>query len=211
MKYKKNITGQKFNLLTVVKYSHTKKGHGSYWECVCDCGGIAVVRIDSLRAGSPKSCGCLTRKWQKTGNANRTHGKSKTRVYSQWLGIKRRCLNKNYKDYQHYGGRGIKFCKRWTHFENFYKDMGGCPPEYTIERIDNDGDYKKSNCKWIHKSKQNLNKRTSIVITFNGQTKCLSQWAKYLDINYSTLHKRIRYSGKSHTEILGEIYEYKNL
>lgn len=205
MEYKEDITGRTFNLLTVLRYSHIKKGHGSYWLCQCECGNKTTVRIDGLKSGHPKSCGCLSDKWRATGNANRTHGKTKTRIYQQWRGMKGRCFNENNQDYKHYGGRGITVCNRWLKFENFFEDMGECPKDYTIERINNDGKYEPSNCKWIHNKRQNRNKRNSFMIKYKGKNQCLAAWAEHFKINYYTLHKRLRYSGKAHVDIFKEL------
>ena len=208
MNYKKDITGQKFNLLTVLKYSHTEKGHGSYWLCVCECGNKKTIRIDGLKAGQPRSCGCLQKKWVSSGRANRTHGKSTTKIYKCWLRMKSRCFDKKNQDYKHYGNRGITVCKRWFDFETFAKDMGAIPSnKHTIERIDNDGNYEPRNCKWLENTEQNKNKRNSIILSYKGKTQCLKEWSKYFGVNYSTLHKKIRYSGKDYMTIFQKLSE----
>lgn len=201
MKYKENLVGQKFNLLTVQSHSHTPKGRGSFWVCKCDCGNITTVRIDGLKSGHPKSCGCLSDKWAATGNANRLHGKTGSGVYRAWQSMKSRCLNKKNKDYRYYGGRGITVCKSWLKFENFIRDMGEPLKNFTIERKNNNKGYSPGNCTWLHKSEQNNNKRNSIILKYKGKKMSLKQWAEFFNINYSALHKRFRYSGKTHIDI----------
>jgi hypothetical protein len=114
------------------------------------------------------SCGCRALEVRsKIGRANRKHGESKcgsadnqpSREYRAWTGIKERCRNPNNKDFAKYGGRGIKVCERWNKYENFLIDLGRCPPGYSIDRIDNDGDYETSNCRWATLSEQNRNRR----------------------------------------------------
>ncbi len=113
------------------------------------------------------------------------------RIYHK---IKGRCLNINDAAYNNYGGRGIKMCERWLEsFDNFYEDMGARPSkDYSIDRINNDGDYCPENCKWSTKLEQNNNKRNNIQLTFNGKTQNISQWATELNMNQLLIGKRLR-------------------
>lgn len=154
-----DIAGQKFGRLTVIKYAGEYK-----WVCKCECGIMRVVKSSRLRTGNTKSCGCL-RKDFVVGRFT-IHGQSslngkKTLTYNTWVGMKQRCNYSKHVGYKNYGGRGIKVCKRWAKFENFYKDMGERPEGTTIDRIDNDGDYKTSNCRWATRKEQSLNKSNS--------------------------------------------------
>lgn len=180
-----NLKGQKFGNLLVLKLLATsKKGERTTWVCKCDCGKILNVRASNLRSGNSSSCGC-----SKDGNP--THGKSKTKEYKVWKKMKERCLNKNCKEYEYYGKRGITICSSWDKFENFLKDMGELPGlGYSIERIDVNKSYEPSNCKWIPKSKQSRNKQNTIRLTHNGKTKALIDWAEELGVPYSALRAR---------------------
>ena len=140
--------------------------------------------------------GCLDeltdRKDKKTGKFIKTHGMCGTKIHKSWAAMKERCCNKNCKSYYNYGGRGITVCPEWLEFENFYKDMGDMPEGLTLDRIDNNGDYNKDNCKWSTKKEQQNNRRQNHCLTFRGKTKNIMQWSEELNINYHTLYKRIR-------------------
>lgn len=126
---------------------------------------------------------------------NKTHGMSKTNFYRRWKAIRSRCNNHNTWDYKYYGGRGIKVCKEWDLFENFYKDMF---PSYkeglTIDRIDNNRGYYRENCRWVTKKQQCYNRRSNIYLTFNGLKKTIMEWSldNSISIKYSTLYARFR-------------------
>jgi hypothetical protein len=125
-----------------------------------------------------------------------THGHSKdrkiTKTLASWRNILTRCFNKNRSDFDRYGGRGIKVCKRWHEFENFLADMGERPEGMTIGRINNDGHYCKSNCRWETSIQQAGNKCNSNLLTVNGITKTVSRWASDLGCNYHTIEGRLR-------------------
>lgn len=120
------------------------------------------------------------------------HGLSDTPIHNTWMDMNRRCYKKYRKDYQRYGGRGIKVCKEWRYsFEQFYKDMGDKPDGCTLDRIDNNGNYNKDNCKWSTIREQSINQRKSLYIEYNGETKNLKIWSEELGINYHNLWKRL--------------------
>lgn len=121
-----------------------------------------------------------------------THGGSKTKLYKTWRNIKNRCNNQKDKDYAKYGGRGIKLASEWYDFANFKADIGLRPsPGHSIERIDNDGPYSKENCVWATAAQQGRNKSSNRLITYNGVTKCLTDWALYMGLKVETLKGRI--------------------
>lgn len=155
-----DITGNKYNMLTVLRYDHSSDDKGrSYWLCKCDCGNEKVILSDSLKNGNTKSCGCLKKQ------NNQTNGLWNTRIYNIWRNMKGRCYNpKSYKNYKHYGGRGIKVCDEWLNdFKSFYNwsITHGYRDDLTIDRIDVNGNYEPSNCRWITMQEQNRNKRSN--------------------------------------------------
>lgn len=146
------------NILPLMKFGRWSiigEGFAKYhMHCVCECGTVKDVYTSALVNGTSKSCGCLHKE------KVTTHGYNGTRTYKSYNSMKERCLNPNHQAYEFYGGRGIKICDRWLEsFENFLEDMGERPVERTLDRVDNDGDYTKMNCRWATKSQQNKNKR----------------------------------------------------
>ena len=138
-----DLTGQKFNFLTVVKRGEDWYGPSGRrtirWECRCICGNLTSVRRYDLLKGNTQSCGCYNKK--RVTETHTTHGQSTSREYRIWIGIKYRCLNPDIKGNKRYAGRGIQICKRWLEsFDNFYDDMGPAPDDsYSIDRKDVDG------------------------------------------------------------------------
>jgi hypothetical protein len=205
----KDITGLRSGRLVAVNVSRKKKGHGCYWLCRCDCGNTKEIRIDALTSQKTKSCGCLQSEWRETGKANRLHGKTNTTTYRAWKGIKSRCLNPRSKDFKHYGGRGITMCKFWQKsFVNFYNDMGECKNNMTIERIDNNKGYDKTNCKWTHFSKQNSNKRTNIFVKYNNKKYCLKELTRKLGLDYDKVHYRYKKRGIPLEKAIQEVKQH---
>ena len=122
------------------------------------------------------------------GHARRNNTSS---TYTIWCLMLARCYNENVKEYRYYGGRGIIVCESWRRFENFLKDMGERPKDKCLERIDNDGDYEPSNCRWASRLEQARNKSNSRLITLNGETHCVGEWSEILRIPTQTIHNRI--------------------
>jgi hypothetical protein len=159
---KNNYIGEKYERLTILSYSHYDKSKNKYYLCKCDCGNNCTVRRTDMRAGVVKSCGCYNKEatTKRTVERSTTHGMSKTPTYKSWANMKERCYNSNRKQFYYWGGRGIKVCDRWINsFENFYKDMGEKTKGLTLDRINNNGDYEPSNCKWATITEQNKNRR----------------------------------------------------
>lgn len=187
----RDLTGQRFGRLTVIK-RYGKNGNGSAtWTCLCDCGNTKVVSGHDLVEGHTISCGCSRRDPRK-------HGMAKTRLYRIWSHMKNRCQNPNNHAYSNYGGRGIEVCKEWSDSFVCFKewaDSHGYEEELTIERVDIDKGYCPDNCTWITKSKQAQNRRRCIFVTIDGKTLNLQQWCNELGIDYKLVHNRIHKLG----------------
>ncbi len=197
-----DLTGKSFGRLTVVEYSHTNKHGVAMWKCKCDCGNERIVAGAHLRSGHTTSCGCFNLEAIKKRATK--HGLKQTRLYNTWLHIKDRCLNSSNKDFEHYGGRGIKVCREWAdNFETFYKWAinNGYNDKLTIDRINVNGDYCPENCRWVTQKKQCNNKRSNVFLEYNGETHTLKEWSEITGICYQTIHGRYR-KGKTPAEIL---------
>jgi len=162
MPKKIDMVGKKFERLIVIKEDGVDNYGKVLWECLCSCGATKTINGCSLRSGLTKSCGCLhdeIRKELVKQISNETHGMTKTPTYSSWKYMKQRCNNTKSTHYCDYGGRGIKICKRWMKFENFFEDMGAKPDKLTLERKNNNGDYELGNCVWANRTIQARNQR----------------------------------------------------
>lgn len=187
----KDLRNNQYGRLTVIRPMEYRSHKGSIvWECKCACGNMCYVDSGNLISGNTQSCGCYRLERLKTKITK--HGMKNKRVYDIWVLMRDRCNNPNSKSYVHYGGRGIKVCDEWNDFITFYNDMGEPRITDTIERINVNGNYEKSNCIWIPKNKQGRNRTVNKILSYNGVSKCLAEWSDITGINYYTLHKRLR-------------------
>lgn len=169
---KKDITGKKFGKLTVLKPIIRGKGKVR-WLCQCDCGNEHSATTSNLIGGNVLSCGCSIK----------SHGLSKHKLYDTWTSMMARCYNTKHKAYHRYGGRGILVYKEWHDVKNFIKDMSPKPKGMSIDRIDNDGNYSPQNCRWANAKQQRLNQKYNLImVTLNGETKCIADWIKELNL-----------------------------
>jgi len=128
------------------------------------------------------------------GTFQKSHGCSKTKLYGVWCGMKERCNNPNNKRFDRYGGRGIKVCDDWNDFSTFqlWSIQNGYRDGLTIDRINNDGMYSPDNCRFVTRAEQNRNYSRNHLITYNGETKCIADWANETGIKASTLSIRLK-------------------
>lgn len=184
-----NLIGERFSKLLVIDEAECHINPSGQrltrWLCKCECGNEVKVRTTSLNSGNTKSCGC----WHK--DVHFKHGMIKDVVYKAWCSMIERCSNPNNPRYRAYGGRGIEVCKEWLKFENFYADMGNRPSGCSLDRINVNGNYEASNCRWATYKQQNRNRRNNKLIEFNGEVKCLSEWAECVGIKTHTLLFRL--------------------
>lgn len=203
-----DLTGQRFGrLVALEKSNRTDARRSTWWICKCDCGTVKEVRTTCLTKGLAKSCGCLRReKGIEHGRQMFTkHGWYGTRVYHIWRSVKDRCTNPNLKQYPLYGGRGIKMCDEWANDPNAFCEWAmanGYADNLTIDRIDVNGNYEPSNCRWITIEEQQVNKRNNRLLTYNGKTQCVAEWARELKIDQFLIYNRIYAGWTNPQEIL---------
>ena len=194
-----DLTGKRFGRLTVIHRAESIKGQ-TIWHCRCDCGNEKDVHAANLIKGSTKSCGCWHDKY--SGENSKTHGMSKTRLYRVYRMMIARCYCENTEKYPNYGGRGIEVCKEWRNdFINFYNwaiangyDENAKFSECTLDRIDVNGNYEPSNCRWVTNKEQGNNRRNNHYVEINGETKTIREWCEsgIYEASEATVHKRIR-------------------
>lgn len=157
--------GQRFGrLVALVDVGRTKSGN-KQWRFQCDCGNTTTVRISDVARRFTQSCGCLQRETSAENGrkSSLTHGMFGTPEYNIWAQMIQRCINPKHPMWKYYGKRGIRVSNRWRKFENFFADMGYRPSaKLSLDRIDNDGNYERSNCRWATRSQQEKNKRQPI-------------------------------------------------
>lgn len=195
-----DLTGQKFGKLEVIKLSRNVKSgkrYRKYWLCKCECGNNKEIRTDCLTGGGVKSCGCLKKEQDKKNLTDKFRYKAKYNIVDErlrgiWQGMKSRCLDKSNKSFYRYGGRGITLCNEWLDF-NVFADWAlsnGYKETLTIDRIDNSGNYKPSNCRWITNKEQCRNRRTNHLVNYKGEKITLIELSEKTGIPYGVIASR---------------------
>lgn len=200
MGFREDLKGKKFNKLTVIDFAYNKNKR-TYWKCQCDCGNITIVEAYKLKIGHTKACGCL-------GEYNRKylykhsikHQMMNTRLYRIWQNMKRRCDTPSTDSYKNYGARGIKVCEEWLDkekgFLNFYNwaISNGYKENLTIDRINVNGNYEPSNCRWVSNKEQANNKRNNHFIEYNGEKHTIAEWSRIFKIKRETIQYRVKHN-----------------
>lgn len=199
-----DLSGQSFGRLTVISGSYENRK----WSCRCECGQTARVAASHLKDGNTKSCGCYAQECRVVYNTK--HGMTRTRTWRIWTEARRRCFDPNRKAFKDYGGRGITMCPKWANsFQQFFEDMGPCPDGYSIERVNNNGNYEPGNCKWIPRTDQQRNKRNLTVVDFHGERLTLRQVSERTGIPYTVLRSRRDQGWKTPIEAPVRIWKTK--
>lgn len=188
----KDLRGQRFGRLTVIKFVCVENKN-SVWECRCDCGNICNASACHLKNGHTQSCGCLHR--ERTSAARAIHKMTRTRIYSIWYEMKRRCFNKKRSNYERYGGRGITVYDEWReNFQAFYEYVSKLEhygeEGYSLDRIDNNGNYEPGNLRWATAKEQGRNRRSNVLVTYRGKQMTLMDAAEQSGVPYTALIQR---------------------
>lgn len=184
-----DITGRKYGKLVVERYVE-RRNNLHYWLCKCECGNVKVLPQTVLKNGHTQSCGCLL-----GNNQYGKHGKRETRLYNIWHTMKCRCTSEKRKDYKNYGGRGICVCDEWANsFLAFYEWSmnNGYSELKTIDRIDINGDYKPSNCRWASTQEQVRNRRNTIYVQENGTKIPLIVFCEQNNLDYRKEYRKFK-------------------
>lgn len=184
------IIGNKYGKLTVLDVYHKLSDKQKYLRCFCqcDCGNLKEVRYNDLKR-STKSCGCI--RSEVIRKRKTTHGLEKTKVYRAWINMRDRCLNPKNISHKSYVDKGITFDEKWNSFEKFFEDMGHPQKNESLDRIDNNGDYCKENCRWTTAKIQNNNRSSNRIIEYRNESKTVSEWCDLLGLNSAALTYRL--------------------
>lgn len=182
--------GKKYNKLTIIDITYSPKSE-IIAHCECDCGNRHITKLHDVLFGKVKSCGCY--RTEKTIERSTKHGDASKRLYAIYIGMKKRCYVSNDDAYKYYGGRGIKICDEWLenylNFKSWALD-NGYTEELTIDRINVNGNYEPSNCRWATIEEQANNKTDSVYIDYNGKSQTLRQWCDEFNLDYRLMVER---------------------
>ena len=181
--------GEKYGRLTVIENHHPK----DEVVCRCECGNIKIARATNVFYGGTRSCGCLPKEGNNYKHGFRRTGEKSERLYGLWKAMRERCNTPSCNCYKHYGARGIKVCKEWDSYLAFkeWALANGYSEELTIDRIDVDGDYEPSNCRWATIKQQMNNRTSSHYVTIDGVKKTIAEWSELSGVAHSTIWARL--------------------
>jgi hypothetical protein len=185
------MIGQRFGRLVCVQMESGRRA-----SFTCDCGTTFTAFRSNVKRGKTRSCGCLAR--ESTAERNRArftvhgHAAQVSREYLTWTGMIQRCTNPKAANFADYGGRGIAVCEAWRNFAIFYSDMGPRPAGATLDRIDGAKGYEPGNCRWATAQVQATNRRNVRLVTIDGETASLTEWARRAGVSDAAMHFRIR-------------------
>lgn len=186
-----SLLDNRYGRLIVTEEAPSRNGK-AMWICKCDCGNITKPIIGSdLRSGKVQSCGCLHNNL--LSQRRKVHGENKTRLHRIWQNMKRRCDTPTVPCYDVYGGRGIKVCDEWIHDFTAFREWAlanGYADNLTIDRIDPNGNYEPSNCKWSTRKGQSNNLRKNVTVEIKGEKHTLAEWSEISGIKYTTIYQR---------------------
>lgn len=174
-------------IVKTITYSNGKKHQLGEYQCTC--GKLFEALVCNIKSGNTKSCGCMTAKLRR--EAVSTHGLTNHRIYNVWNTMRSRCNNPKHIQYKDYGGRGIQYCAPWDTFQNFLDDMGIPDEGMQLDRIDNNGNYCKDNCRWVTPKENLQHTRRTRYIEHNGVTKSLQELSSEFNLPSKELHKRL--------------------
>lgn len=184
-----NMVGERFGRLLVSERAGTVGGK-SAWLCLCDCGGHTVTQRSNLTSGHTQSCGCLCR--ERSAAAKTTHGQSGSALHTVWRKMVERCVSPNCAAFKWYGARGISVCAEWRSFSGFSRDMGpGWRPGLKLDRMNNDGNYEPSNCRWVTPRVNARNTRANRIISHAGFTGCVADVAEHFGVDPQLVRERL--------------------
>lgn len=194
--YDDSLKNKRYNMLTLTGYFRTRTSKSgktiTEWECLCDCGNQKYINRHSILYCNQKACGCLNAK-----PTRYSHGHTGTRLYQAYLNMKARCYYKGGREYGNYGGRGITVCDEWlgkNGAKNFidWAYLNGYSDTLTLDRIDVNKGYSPDNCRWITNKEQQSNRRDNHLITYEGRTQTITQWAEEIGISGKALESRLK-------------------
>ncbi len=188
-----DLTGERFERLTVIGLAFPQVGRGTQWECRCDCGTTRLLRTGELRAGRYKSCGC--HRTEELSEKLRALGMTREQywgLYKIWQMMLSRCENPKHTAYPHYGAKGTRVCEAWHSFQQFLADMGPRPsPKHSLDRINNEGHYEPGNVRWATRREQANNRALTRMLTLRGVTKSVADWADQFSLRYDLVLQRL--------------------